>query len=129
MASKDGTTSLHLVIQVTVGLYDVVKQAPQLKLLHLSYVRVTREALESYAQGGAAKKLGELSINGVEVTPGSLISLGTYTGLTALGLTNLHQAFPTSPITRCSIHSPKLAQIWVGLCGHIADVRALWVSM
>jgi len=83
-------------VQVTDGLFGVVKPATQLKALHLSHVRVSSECLDSYAEGGLPE-LRELTINGIEVTPGSLIALGAYTGLTALGLTNLYQASPPPP--------------------------------
>jgi hypothetical protein len=63
----------------------------QLRALHLGHVRLSRESLESYSADGL-ENLKELTVHGVEVTPGSLVSMATFTHLTALGFTNLYQA-------------------------------------
>jgi len=75
---------------VSDGLLGILKAVTQLRTLHLGHVRLSRESLESYSADGL-ENLRELTIHGVEVTPGSLVSIASFTHLTALGLTNLYQ--------------------------------------
>lgn len=76
--------------KVSDGLLEVLKAVTQLRALHLGHVRLSRESLESYSADGL-ENLKELTVHGVEVTPGSLVSMATFTHLTALGFTNLYQ--------------------------------------
>ena len=77
-------------MQVTEVLLGMVRALPALKSLHLGHVRVTRERLEDLRTDSKCE-LEELTVHGVEITAGSLLALGEFKGLKALGMTSCYQ--------------------------------------
>ena len=77
----------------------MLRQMSALKHLHLGHVRLTRERLEDLWSEGKSK-LEELTVHGVEITAGSLLALGEYKSLKAMGMTACYQV-------RCNVMFPQ----------------------
>ena len=68
----------------------MLREMPALRQLHLGHVRLTRERLEDL-NTDSKSELEELTVHGVEITAGSLIALGLFKSLKALGMTACYQ--------------------------------------
>lgn len=87
-------------LQVTDVLLGMLRTMKALKHLHLGHVRLTRERLEDLWTDGKSK-LEELTVHGVEITAGSLLALGEYSSLKALGMTACYQV--SNPDLFCTV--------------------------
>lgn len=77
-------------LQVSDALLPMIKTMIQLESLHLGQVRITRERLEDLCDEGRCG-LRELTVHGVEITPGSLVALHGFKNLMAVGMSACHQ--------------------------------------